>query len=408
MILGRQRRKNERGSILILCAICLVVLLLFVGLALDFGRAYLTKARLGKAVDAAALTGVRNVAQGTTQVQALAKTAFAMNYGPSPVPTVTVTTDANNNTYVNVSATATINTAFIGLLPAFKTLNVSDTGQSVRPPAVVTFVLDRSGSMTLNGGATAVPPAVIDGVVLLNSSVDQVAVVSFSSDARTEVPLTTNFQNSVNSAVNSMCFGGATWSYGGLQLAQTIETSAIAVPNQVKAVIFFTDGWANTNQDVLSGCTNAMNYGGCAPPEAAVGWCDGSVSFWKTSSDGSCGQISNLGSCGTGFYSQYAKATVSFTDTNVTNDATYRTLQLANTMRSQGIYVYSIGLGDKINQTFMQQMANDPAYPATYDPTQKLDGLFAWAPDCPGTLCAGEVDQAFTAIINQILLRLAR
>ena len=57
MSIGRRYRKQERGQILILCAICLIVLLLFVGLAIDFGLAYVTKARLGKAVDAAALTG---------------------------------------------------------------------------------------------------------------------------------------------------------------------------------------------------------------------------------------------------------------------------------------------------------------------------------------------------------------
>ena len=88
MLISRKYRKGERGQVLILCAICLVVLLLFVGFAIDFGMAYVTKARLGKAVDAAALTGARYSAQAAgetladaqTESTALAQSSFAMNY----------------------------------------------------------------------------------------------------------------------------------------------------------------------------------------------------------------------------------------------------------------------------------------------------------------------------------------
>jgi hypothetical protein len=202
-----------------------------------------------------------------------------------------------------------------------------------------------------------------------------------------------------------MCFGGATWAQGGLQYAQTQENSVAAVPNQVKAVVFFTDGWANANQDILSCSTNPITYGGCAPPEAAVGWCSG-ISYWNQKNDGACGAITDLGSCGSGFPSQLAGSTQPFTQANISNDAMYRAVQLANTLRTQGIYVFSIGLGDKINTTYMQQMANDPSSP-TYNSAQ-LTGYYASAPDCPGSGCAGELDQAFLAIANKILLRLAQ
>ena len=67
-----EKRQGERGQVLILCALCLTVLLLFVGLAIDFGLAYVTKANLGKGVDAAALTAARYSAQGTSASTALA------------------------------------------------------------------------------------------------------------------------------------------------------------------------------------------------------------------------------------------------------------------------------------------------------------------------------------------------
>ena len=49
----------------------------------------------------------------------------------------------------------------------------------------------------------------------------------------------------------------------------------------------------------------------------------------------------------------------------------YRAIQVANSMRAQGIVIYSIGLGDKISQAFLQQVANDPAS-ATFDPNQPV------------------------------------
>src|ERR1700687_94201 len=123
MIKGRNHRKSQRGSILILCAICLVVLLLFVGLAIDFGMAYVTRARLAKACDAAALEGARYSSLGQTQVQNYAISAFHMNYGTSKSvadPTVTLDTKSDPTaSLVNVSSTEAVNTSFLGLLTGF-------------------------------------------------------------------------------------------------------------------------------------------------------------------------------------------------------------------------------------------------------------------------------------------------
>jgi Flp pilus assembly protein TadG len=162
MIISRKHKNRERGQILILCALSMVVLLLFVGLAIDFGLAYLTKAKLGKALDAASLAGARNLYQGTAQAEAIARSTFAMNYGSSgrdvnpPVVNVSFVSPApDGSSQVNVSATSTIGTYFIGLLPQFKTLNVAVASQSNRNRVVMTLVLDRSGSMNGNGGAAA-------------------------------------------------------------------------------------------------------------------------------------------------------------------------------------------------------------------------------------------------------------
>ena len=96
--MGRKHRKRERGQILILCAICLMVLLLFVGLAIDFGLAYVTNAKLGKAVDSAVLTAAKNTGLGQTAFTPIAKSAFFMNYGISSRDTCASGCHICNNT----------------------------------------------------------------------------------------------------------------------------------------------------------------------------------------------------------------------------------------------------------------------------------------------------------------------
>ena len=46
-------------------ALAIGILMVFVGLSIDYGRAYVAKTTLAKAVDAAALKGMKNVNLGT-------------------------------------------------------------------------------------------------------------------------------------------------------------------------------------------------------------------------------------------------------------------------------------------------------------------------------------------------------
>jgi hypothetical protein len=81
-------------------------------------------------------------------------------------------------------------------------------------------------------------------------------------------------------------------------------------------------------------------------------------------------------------------------------------------MRSQGITVYSVGLGSTVDNNFLQQLANDPNYPATYNSSQPAgtSGLAVFAPDCPGTgsECTDELKRAFQIVANDIILRLTQ
>jgi Flp pilus assembly protein TadG len=414
MIIRRKQKSRERGQVLVLCALSMFVLLLFVGLAVDFGMAYVTKARLGKAVDAAALSGAKALYLGQTQATAVAQSAFAMNYKSSidasaPVVNVTYTPDASGNTLMSVNSTATINTFFIRLLPAYQTLPVSASAQATRARVIMTLVLDTSGSMQGNGGWSALPPAVSEFISLFDDTLDSVAVVTFASTVKVAFPMQTgNFKAAIQTmtaAMTKSTFTGSTFSDGGLQQA-IIQNNSLTLPgNVVKVVVFFTDGHANTIQDTLNCATATVpdglwNYGGHDTPEITY------VSFINpTSAKTACTEIGDTHCCPISFPSHQTGMLETINWSNISSigaEAEFRAVADSNVMRSSpnNTIVYAIGLGNVINKPFLYQVANDPNS-STYDPT-KLVGEADFAP-APSDLAA-----IFEKLANKILLRLTQ
>ncbi len=416
----KRDRKNERGQILILLAFVMFGLLLMSALAVDVGFAYVTKARLAKAVDAACLTGMKNLAQGTATAQTLAISSFNANYPitglDANAPTVSVGFTTNSGQeYINVSASATIRTIFMGLLPGRRTLTITNSAQALRGILVMTMILDRSGSMSSNGGSAALPPAATTFVNYFDNYNDRVALTSFASNATTDVTMQYQFQTPITNAINALNFNGGTFGLGGLVLAKTQEDSVVVQNGQniVKVVVYFTDGLVNTIQDTLP-CTSSWgntlyNFGGYDTGS--------SVDFFKPTDGTDWGGLTGnpavpphvpTPNCTgvTYFTSQIDGSHKSFTRTNVTADAQYRSLAVANALRAEGVYVYSIGLGSSPSQSFLKQIANDPGS-STYDSTQPV-GMAVFAPDCPSSQCTQELQQVFQTIASRILLRLTQ
>src|ERR1019366_9250748 len=108
------------------------VMMMFVALSVDVGFAYVTRAKLSRAVDAACLEAMKNLSQGQAMARTLAQKAFQANYptpgldAAAPVLSVNFTTDAYGQTMVTVSATATIRTFFMRLVPKLSTLSLRD------------------------------------------------------------------------------------------------------------------------------------------------------------------------------------------------------------------------------------------------------------------------------------------
>ena len=186
--------RNDRGQTIIIFALLFSVLVLFAGLALDAGLLYATKAKLSSSVDGACLAGMKNLALGQTTAATLATNIFNANYGSNPpIPTITFPTDQNNNQQVKVTATANVSTYFIRLISAFATVPVSDTAVSTRGKLIMSIVLDRSGSMSGDGGASALQAAVPSSSSNFNDALDEVGLVSFADNAEVNQAIGFNF-----------------------------------------------------------------------------------------------------------------------------------------------------------------------------------------------------------------------
>lgn len=335
-----QSPQRNRAQTLVFFTLAFGTILLLCGLAIDSGLLYLAKARLSRAVDGAVLAAVGNFSLGNDNVATTMRNFAVANYtdlstisaAPSPVhgtynataSTYTYTfSDGTQDTtspflykrYVEVIlkigtggqiTSATCNarcparTYFMGMAGGFfKDLKVSSSAVATRNPRLIMVVVDRSGSMlqSINGedgGAYGLAAAIVTFLNFFDTTSDNIGIVSFSSNARLEMPLTTNFLyagtnilydtyqiNTNNGATNGipgvdteeytdpnyattgvrrMKFGGSTAADEGMRLAleQMMANSSFNNPDVNKYIVLFTDGAWNNARSLLAapGYTN--------------------------------------------------------------------------------------------------------------------------------------------------------
>jgi hypothetical protein len=173
-------------------------------------------------------------------------------------------------------------------------LKVSSQAVATRNPRLIMIVIDRSASMLLpDGGASGLPPAIVQFLDFFDTSSDNIGIVSFGSSARLEMPLTTNFliagTNNLTDAYETnaqggaepgvdpedtndaqfstnglrrLKFGGQTAADDGIRLAmeQLMANSGFNDPDVVKYMVIFTDGKWNACRTLLAapGYTNEI------------------------------------------------------------------------------------------------------------------------------------------------------
>jgi Flp pilus assembly protein TadG len=313
-----QRPQEERGQVIVLVVVMLIVLLGFAALVVDVGYAYYAHRSLQSSADAAALAGAQELPnQGAAEAVARAYSSSPGNKnakGNLNDVTTTVTTKCivslggcDPMNAVVVLESAPTKTFFAGLL-GIDTFTVKAKATAAMrggtpKPAHVMIVLDRTGSMgtACTAGGTKLDCAkngIYAFLGAMDPAYDKVGLVAFAPhngnvcnqpkttngapsdyDVYTNnylfVPLSTSYKPAAGAAldfnsplvgtIDCIKAGGTTVFAAAIDKARD-TLAANRDPEAQDVIIFMTDGEAN--------------YGACVSPVAGV--CSNNTSTYRT------------------------------------------------------------------------------------------------------------------------------
>jgi Flp pilus assembly protein TadG len=251
------RRTSERGFALTYMALLITVLLLFSGLAVDTGRAYVVKAQLTKAVDGAALGAARNLNSGDPRGEA--ERIFRANFPPGYMGTLDVTDPTDNDEFfdletdtttgvnrVTVTASAVLPTTFMRLAN-FQEVTVSSSGEATRRMVDLSLILDVSSSIGSKWPAVRDAARVFIGG--FDGASDRLSLTTFGNGASVlrQMPAGRGFdKNGLISAVPENLPGGSTNMVEGLYRGwDELRTVPTGQQSGLRVIVLFTDGASN-------------------------------------------------------------------------------------------------------------------------------------------------------------------
>jgi Flp pilus assembly protein TadG len=205
--LRRLVRRSE-GSVAVIFALCAIPIFIAAGMAIDVGRAYLVKVRLGAALDAAALAvgseGNQTAAQLTSDLQNYftanyPSTMLGTNVTVAPVPGTASLTAST----VNYQAQATVPMTLMRLV-GVNSITVTANAQTKKTAGLeIAVVLDNTGSMLCgpNDGA----PNYSNSTCATGVVPSDTTCTNSSNGSRicTLINATTQFVNTLTSAISS-------------------------------------------------------------------------------------------------------------------------------------------------------------------------------------------------------------
>ena len=249
--------RNERGVAMVYMAVILTALLLFSGLALDGGRAYVVKAQLSKAVDGAALGAARALNSGDPHGEAVR--IFKANFPAGYLGTLTSTDPTSDPNFftssvdpttgintVDVKATAVLPTTFIKLAN-IDTVSVFSEGQATRRMVDLSLVLDVSSS--IGSKWSTVRDAARTFIDSFDALHDRLALVTFSNGATVidQMPSSRGFDKTkLENDVPTTLPGGSTLMVEGLYRGwDELRSVPSGQQSGLRVIVLFTDGASN-------------------------------------------------------------------------------------------------------------------------------------------------------------------
>ena len=375
---------HDKGQIAIIVAITLVVLIGMVGLAVDSGRGYGVKAKLSAAVDAAAIAAARGLT-GDNDAERIANAQLASQkffYGNFPnnylgsTPTSLSTTAVHKSDgywQVNVNATANLPTTFMRVLGQNE-LDVLAASEIIRRDVDIVLVMDTSGSIgSAMAGLKACAKNSFVNKFIDGPGGDRLGLVSFASGAVLDVPInkdaTRGFNKTqMNNAIDSFTSSGWTGSAEGMRRAlNEINAIPASLRSSLRVIVFFSDGAPNAlpaTFDRLAGPPNPVTgdleseTSGSAASRATELYREDSRDTLRASYNNinvlrNTGfNITGVGDIPLASYNNARPLTgspITNTRCNVNKAARNMVENVANTARTQGIYVHSAALGTAVN-----------------------------------------------------------
>ena len=249
---------GEQGFTLFYTAACLTGLLLFVGLAVDSGRAYVVKAQLSKAVDGAALGAARMLNSGDPRGEA--ERLFRANFETGYLGTSSVTDPSADPNFfslqtipatgvniVTIQASAVLPTTFMRIAN-FTDVTVTSSAEATRRMVDLSLVLDVSSS--IGSRWPAVRDAARTFVDAFDANSDRMALVTYGNGAivREEMPSSRGFDKAaVMAAIPNNLPGGSTAMVEGLYRGwDELRTVPGGSQSGLRVIVLFTDGASNS------------------------------------------------------------------------------------------------------------------------------------------------------------------
>ncbi|WP_061957364.1 vWA domain-containing protein [Cupriavidus pauculus] len=404
------RIQRQRGQITMIAGVLMIGLLGIVGLGIDGGMSYVTKARLNAAVDSAAVAAARAVTNGTTQAEqtAAARQAatdfFNANFpngylrGTPTLNATSVTFDQGKVT-IAVSATASMPLSLMKVL-GFNNVVVAAASTTIRKDLDMIFVIDSSGSMspvwsTVRSNANSF-------LNQFSPSTDRVGLVHFSSGAVSDIAIRTSARGfdrpTMQSTITNLPNGGNTnYAEGLWQARSQLNSIPQTSRSSLRVIVFFSDGQPNT----IAAAYQTKNGNTCTGGITSAGGVDGYFAIDQQDStlNGNCNSVSNNKAPAQmpAYYNAHNPTDTEFKivgstpntvtsstsggnlATNVVNASTNVPLAMASSLRDQGVYIFTLGLDGNggFDADLLKNMANTPDASA-YNKAQP-SGIYCYA-----------------------------